>query len=339
MAKSLLLGVMAVLGSTAGMAKPQHHLAVGEVELAVKFNPDMRAAADGRPWIEWLRTSLQATRSVTGSFPREQVTINLHASPRGSNAIAFGQVRRSNPPQIKFYVDPNATLEDLNKDWRGYHEFAHLLIPFPGNDDIWFTEGFASYYQYLLQSRAGVVSQNEAWRNLLAGFERGLRDTSGRGQTLRELSPDMWSQRAYRRVYWTGAAFFLRVDTRLRAESGGEHSLDSTLAAFHECCIDQRRRWNARQLIDRMGALSIPEVWQQEYRATIDQRAEPAFADALDRLGISSTAFGLRFSNVAGHRAMRDQIAGPVDRDAAGRLVEIGLEGYDSTPDPESSAP
>ena len=148
---------------------------------------------------------------------------------------------------------PRCQPEALNADWRGYHEFAHLLIPFPGNDDIWFTEGFASYYQYLLQSRAGVISQQRAWEELLEGFARGESDRSGRGRTLRSLSPDMWRERAQKRVYWTGAAFFLRVDIRLRTETGDRHSLDKTLAAFHDCCLDRHRRWNAKRLIDTLG--------------------------------------------------------------------------------------
>lgn len=287
-----------------------HELEVGGVVLRVELDGAIPATDNGGPWTEWLVNALRATSTVTGAFPREGVLIKLRSTARSTSPIAFGQVRRSHPPQLRFYVSPDASLEGLNGDWRGYHEFAHLLIPFPGNDDIWFTEGFASYYQYLLQSRSGVISEREAWQALLAGFGRGEADRSGRGRTLRSLSPDMWQARAQKRVYWTGAAFFLRVDIRLRIESGGRHSLDSALAAFHDCCMHARRRWNARQLVEALGEASIAEIWRQEYLRTINARAEPRFGDALDRLGIRRYGSSLVFDDDESMQALRQAIAG-----------------------------
>jgi len=303
-------------------ADDTRELRVGGVELLIEMDETLRANDGDAPWREWLTTSLQAAQTVTGGFPKETVRIKIRSTSRSSNAIAFGQVRRSLPPQLRFYVSPDASLKALNADWRGYHEFAHLLIPFPGNDDIWFTEGFASYYQYLLQSRAGVISQQRAWEELLEGFARGESDRSGRGRTLRSLSPDMWRERAQKRVYWTGAAFFLRVDIRLRTETGDRHSLDKTLAAFHDCCLDRHGRWNAKRLIDTLGALSVPEIWQQEYRRTIDAPAKPMYRDALARLGISRSRGNLQFQDSPQTRALREAIAGVRDITHAKRLAD-----------------
>lgn len=311
--KSIRYGLHVVLiltGMACARAADTHQLRVGDVDLFVEMEAGIQAAADGGPWTDWLANTLQATSTVTGAFPRDGVRIKLRTTSRSSDAIAFGQVRRSHPPQLRFYVSPDASLDRLNGDWRGYHEFAHLLIPFPGNDDIWFTEGFASYYQYLLQSRAGVISERQAWEELLDGFRRGESDRSGRGRTLRSLSPNMWNERAQKRVYWTGAAFFLRVDVRLRTESGGRHSLDSALAAFHDCCMSDRRRWNARQLIEALGEASIPEIWRQEYLRTISTIAEPRYDEALEALGIRRDRSRLLFDDRESPKALRLAIAG-----------------------------
>lgn len=316
-------------------AAQDHHLRINGVDLMVEMDADLEAGEDGYPWTDWLTTTLQAASTVTGSFPREGVRIQLQSTSRSSGAIAFGQVRRSHPPRLRFYVAADASLAGLNADWRGYHEFAHLLIPFPGNDDIWFTEGFASYYQHLLQSRAGVITERQAWQELLDGFERGERDRSGRGRTLRSLSPDMWRERAHKRVYWTGAAFFLRVDTRLRTESGGRHSLDDALARFHECCMDRYRRWNARRLVETLGEVSIAEIWHQEYRRTIDELAEPRYRDALTRLGISRQGRSLRLDDSESPKALRQAIAGTRPPFNSGRFA--GPD--EALQEPASSAP
>ncbi|MDX1626402.1 MAG: hypothetical protein R3323_07800, partial [Wenzhouxiangellaceae bacterium] len=210
-----------------------------------------------------------------------------------------------------------AGLAGLNDDWRGFHEFAHLLIPFPGRDDIWFSEGFASYYQHLLQSRTGILAPDEAWRRIMAGFRRGLDDPAGRGRTLSELSPRMRRERAYRRVYWTGAAFFLRVDTRLRAATAHRLSLDAALASYHACCMRRTRGPDAAALVRELGRTGLPRIWREEWKRTLEGPAEPRFGNALDLLGIRADGDGWILDGDAEARRMRAAIAAPRARDQA----------------------
>jgi hypothetical protein len=287
------------------------------VVLSVSLSDRLSSDDEHEPWRTWLTSGLGAATLVTGSFPRDRVVVDIDAATRGSSPVVFGRVRRSRPPRLQLWVSPDARPEALAEDWHIYHEFAHLLIPFPGNRDIWFTEGLASYYQHLVQARAGVIPPQQAWRELLAGFERGRSDPAGRGRTLRSLSPEMWRERAFKRVYWTGAAFFLRVDVRLRAESGGRHSLDTALAAFHRCCLgrdrarDREQDWNARALVEALGRSSIAEIWRQEYFRTIDSEAVPRPGNALERLGIRGVPPDLHFDPRIPARKLRTAIAGP----------------------------
>ncbi len=308
---SLAGGALAALLLSVPLAAAEQRVQLNDTELLVEIDRRLPVRQDGAPWLQWLHSSLQAAHGLTGGYPPERVQIRLHATQSSGPPVSFGQVRRSTPPQIHFYVNPDADLAELQDDWRGYHEFAHLLIPFPGNDDIWFSEGFASYYQYVLQSRVGHIDPDDAWRKLAAGFQRGVDDPRGRGRSLRKLSPNMWQERAYRRVYWTGAAFFLRVDTRLRQASNGEHSIDTALAAFHACCMNSRRRWDAASLVQALGELSLPAIWQDEYRATVRAIARPEYAPAFAALGIERAGSTLRFSSDPEAVALREAIAGP----------------------------
>jgi len=253
-------------------------------ELELVVDPALqRPAAE---WRKWIDIAVDAVSSVGGQFPVQKVRVELHEGPEGQ-PITFGWVRRNSPPEVHFRVSPTASVAELIDEWHAYHEFAHLLLPFSGNQDIWFAEGLASYYQYFLQARAGVIDADEAWRRLLAGFQRGFDDPVGEGESLVELSPRMWRLNAFRRVYWSGAAFFLRVDHRLREASGHQHTLDRTLAAFADCCIDDgSRRWTARTLVARLGELSLPEVWQEEYDRAIQSLAAPDFGSASRALGL-----------------------------------------------------
>lgn len=240
------------------------------------------------PWVQWLAASARPVAAISGRFPVEEVFVRLETDRR-SNAIGFGRIKRRGTPTITFTVHPDASVDELLDDWRGYHEMAHLLIPFPGNRDIWFAEGLASYFQYFLMARAGRLSTEAAWRELAGGFLRGVNDRSGRGQSLRSLAPRMWRQNAFKRVYWTGAAYFLRVDTRLRTESDGRLSVDRALASFQECCRRDaiNGQWSAERLIEQLGQAGRADIWREEYERMIDTPAVPIFRPALERVGVS----------------------------------------------------
>ena len=109
----------------------------------------------------------------------------------------------------------------------------------------------------------------------------------------------MWREQAFRRIHWTGASYFLRVDMRLCEASDGEQSVDSTLAAFGRCCRDMNRSWNARQLIERLDRLGGTRIWRDEHERMIDAPAEPDLEWAMDQLGIEWRGDGI---DLAGDR-------------------------------------
>ncbi|MEN1728219.1 MAG: hypothetical protein AAGJ52_07235 [Pseudomonadota bacterium] len=274
---ALIVGLMMLSTSVEARTAP-------DLELVV--DPDLpQSESEWRPWID---RAVAAVASIGGGFPVPEVKVVLHAST-GSKPVGFGWIRRNSPPEVHLQVSRDASTDDLLDDWHAYHEFAHLLLPFSGNRDIWFAEGLASYYQYFLQARAGVIDPDEAWRRLIAGFQRGFDDPAGEGERLARLSPQMWRMQAFRRVYWSGAAFFLRVDHRLRAATDHEQSLDSTLAAFATCCMrDGSERWSAQSLVRQLGELSVPEIWQEEYARVMQSMAYPDFGGAAQAFGLAA---------------------------------------------------
>lgn len=275
--------------------------------LSIRLEEPERLPARGT-LTEWLEAAALSLSELYGTFPVQRTVVRIKPRDSDSSPVSYGRVRRVDPPEVHFYVDPDASLEALHGDWTAVHEFSHLLVPFSGNRDIWFAEGLASYYQYVLRARGGLIEPETAWRRLAAGFRRGEDQPAGRGMPLRELAPRMWELRAHRRVYWTGAAYFLRVDLRLRQETDGRHSLETALHGFQRCCLDEDQRWNARRLIDTLDELTGTGVFRQEYRRLIDAPAEPDYADAFQALGIQLTGDGIDFSDAPDKRALRRAI-------------------------------
>ena len=80
---------------------------------------------------------------------------------------------------VEFFTATQATTDSLQRAWTGYHELAHLLIPYQGWGGAWFSEGLASYYQNILQARVGILTEQQMWQKLYEGFQRGRGDAKG----------------------------------------------------------------------------------------------------------------------------------------------------------------
>ncbi|MEH6593082.1 MAG: hypothetical protein V7746_22625 [Halioglobus sp.] len=236
--------------------------------------------------LRWLDSSTDALISVYGRLPRSNLRIEVAPTGLfGSDAIPWAQVTRGNPDTIKFYIDAKASEKDLVNHWTSYHELSHLLIPYRGWGDMWFSEGLASYYQNLLQVRAGVIDEQTMWQKLHDGFDRGL-DNRRPDLTLAELSPAMRENRSFMRVYWSGAWYFLKADVELRKNSGGTITLDSVLSELNKCCRDQPM--SARQMVNALDSIAESTLFSELFDTTRASRAIPPVADLLSELGIAS---------------------------------------------------
>ena len=246
---------------------------------------------------DWLSALDPAISTLHGAWPRPQIRIEfvpIDAVSRASSntsisPVPFARVIRLRPEGILFYVDPNRSLDEFVADWTAYHELSHLFIPFPGQADIWFSEGIASYYQNILQMRSGALSPEQARERLRAGFERGAKNNQDADLTLGQLSGDMFERGAFMRVYWTGALYFLEADIELRSRSnqaGPARTMDEVLQLFGECCLQAGRSMRGSTIAAEFDRLAETELFVplfQKYAAT---RAIPEYEDLLS----SSTA-------------------------------------------------
>ena len=252
--------------------------------------------ADGarrEPIERWVRHIADGLARVYGHWPRQRWRMAVYpiggSGPgersAGDDVIPWAQVDRARVDTASFYVLANATAEELIANWTGYHELAHLLLPYRGWGDMWFSEGLASYYQNVLQARTGVISEREAWQKLYEGFERGRADTVLDGTTLAEVSRDLRRNHAYMRVYWSGARYFLAADLELRRASGGKESLDSALARLNQCCGDDAM--SVQEIVRTLDRLNDTRLFQRLYAQHRDSTRMPDYIGLFDKLGVA----------------------------------------------------
>jgi predicted metalloprotease with PDZ domain len=89
------------------------------------------------------------------------------------------------------------------------------------------------------------------------------------------------------RVYWSGAWYFLAVDSRLRQQSGGKLTLDLALKRLNDCCADQQL--SVSQMVTRLDELNAVLLFQPLFEEMKTSEHMPAFETIFASLGVTAT--------------------------------------------------
>ena len=144
----------------------------------------------------------------------------------------------------------------------------------------------ATYYQNILQARAGKLTETETWQRLYEGFQRGMANNEYSNLSLARLSPKMHSTRSYMRLYWSGTAYFLAMDLALRQREPGPTSLDEVIAGYTRCCLAGKRRTNGAELLDDFDQLAGGNNFKTLFDTFSGLKASPSPQGYFEQLGI-----------------------------------------------------
>src|SRR5699024_5201269 len=162
--------------------------------------------------------------------------------------------------------------------------------------DLWAYEGVTSYYDDLALVRSGVLSVERYLQRLAKLATRIERTPGQRRQSLEQSSFDAWlkfyrpdenTPNAVISYYGKGARLALALDLKLRAETGGNVSLDDVMLAAWERYGDTDAPvpdGGLEQLAAEVSGLDLAAFFACYLRGT-----EPvAWADAMAELGITA---------------------------------------------------
>ncbi len=283
----------------------ERELRIGEARLRVAVL-DANPPVDAELMHAWIRDSAQLVADLYGRFPLSQGQILIVPGASGREPAPWAYVVRGGSPAVHFFINQRRPIEEFYDDWTAAHELSHLLLPFVNPEDIWLSEGVATYYQNVLRARGGHLSAPQAWQRLHAGFARGME--SGRGMTLAQATESMYSKDTYMRVYWEGAAILLIADVRLRQMTAGKQSLDTALAALNECCGMTDRAWSARELLAELDSLTGTSIFSEAYDEHVASTNFPDLSKTYRALGITASAQGVELSSEADAVQLRSAI-------------------------------
>jgi hypothetical protein len=264
--------------------------------LAANLSVEVRQPIDAEKaaeMVEWIQSTADTVKLAYGRFPNPKVQIIVIPSTENAwgsdSAVIFGRVTRNNGETVELFVNPDRPIDEYYSDWTATHEFSHLMLPLLSQRYRWISEGFATYYQNVLMSRADRYTPEFAWQRLTEGFERGQ-------ESRPDLSPNDAASGGIRhsrmKVYWSGAAIALMADITLRKRSNGKESLDQALGQLQSCCLPSKRRWSGPELFEKLDTFVETPVFMPLYRQYANVEGFPDVASLLSDLGVSTNQDG-----------------------------------------------
>jgi hypothetical protein len=285
----------------------------GDLHVAILAGADDAQRTRLRAWLEQVG---RAALSAYGRLPLADVQVLIVPVGAQRDAVVFGQSLRGQGNGLTLFVDPAQATDMFMHDWVAVHELSHLFHPHLGDAGAWLAEGLATYYQNVLRARAGLLTPEQAWKQLDAGFARGRAGTPARADlTLEQASTRMGERRDYQRVYWSGAAYWLDVDLELRRSSANRLGVDEALRRFAACCLADRRAWLPERFVAKLDELVGRDVFARRFRDYRALRGFPGITPMYARLGIRNDGDVLRFDKDGASADMREAIM--VQNDAA----------------------
>ena len=289
---------------------------VSAVLLAATLAVEVRQPVDdskSEQIIEWVHATADTIKLAYGRFPNPDAKIIVIPTTENAwgsdSAVIFGRVTRQDGETVELFVDAARPIEDFYTDWTATHEFSHLMLPLLSQRYRWISEGFATYYQNVLMSRAGRYSQEFAWQRLLEGYERG--DESRPELSLNDAAA-AGIRHARMKIYWSGAAIALMADVELRKRSKGAESLDSVLGELQACCLPSTRRWSGPRLFEKLDSFIESPVFMPLYRQYANTEGFPDVTPILTDVGVALTVDGsVNFNDDASSAAIRESISAP----------------------------
>jgi predicted metalloprotease with PDZ domain len=137
------------------------------------------------------------------------------------------------------------------------HELLHVVLPSLSHDHVWLSEGLPSYVEPIVRVRAGTLSVEKLWRDLVEGLPQGLPEPGDEG---------LERTHTWGRTYWGGSLYCLMVDVGIRDETRNARSLDDVLRAIVATGDDVEAHWDVTRLLDLGDAATGTHVLHDVFR-------------------------------------------------------------------------
>jgi hypothetical protein len=238
--------------------------------------------------VAWVARSARAVEGYYKRFPVPRLAVIARPSTR--DGVGFGTAIGNAGAAVAIDVGQDVTKEDLADDWVLVHEMIHTALPDLKGPHHWLEEGLSTYVEPLARARAGLVSDEELWRDWVRGMPNGEPEEGDRGL---DRTPT-WG-----RTYWGGALFCLVADVEIRTRTKGKKSLDDALRAIIAAGGNIATAWTMDRILEVGDAATGVPVLHEVYAKMARDPAPVDLATIWKRLGVVRAGGTVTFDDTA----------------------------------------
>ena len=267
--------------------------------LEVEFSPAPTEAVH-QLVLDWVRSAERSVTVYYKRFPVEHLLIRVNLFE--GRGVRSGQAFGGDGAFIAISVGRSSTAADFSNDWMMTHEMVHLAFPSVAERHHWIEEGSATYVEPVARARAGDLTPEKVWGDLVDGLPQGLPVGGDRGL---DFTPT-WG-----RTYWGGALFCLLADIEIRKRTANQKGLEHALRAILQEGGTIESEWDlarALQVGDRaVGASILTDLYYK-----MKSKAVPIDLDTLwKELGVIRLEHKIEFDDAAPLAPVRKAITQP----------------------------
>jgi hypothetical protein len=222
--------------------------------------------------VRWVKTAVDA---ITAYYERPFVDrVLVIVIPGQAGNPTRGVTLGDAGPSVLVRATSGLTAAAVRDDWVVTHELLHVSLPSLGREHAWLSEGIATYVEPVVRARAGLVTPEKFWSDLVEGLPQGLPEAGDQG---------LERTHTWGRTYWGGALFCFVADVAIRERTGNALSFDDALRAIVATGADVELHWSIEHFIevgDRAirtgtlealyrtmalapGTVDLPSIWQR----------------------------------------------------------------------------
>ncbi|MCY1167564.1 hypothetical protein [Sphingomonas echinoides] len=208
------------------------------------------------PVLAWVRTAAMALTAYFGRSPVSDYGLLVIVEPgdRVGHATTFGYAGSA----TRIHVGVDAGPAAFDRDWVLVHEMVHTALPDLPRRALWLQEGNATYVEPIARALIGQLPPEEVWKEAVAGMAKGNPHAGDQG---------MDGTRAWGRLYWGGALFWLLAEIGIYRDTNGARSLRDALRRVNRMSGGNTATWSPEQLMtagdEAIGATSLSRLYKR----------------------------------------------------------------------------
>ncbi len=248
----------------------------------------------------WAKAAIDGIAAYVGrSFPAPRTLIVVVHG--GGGGVTRGETLGEGGPAVLVRPGDHVTGATWRDDWVMTHELIHVVMPSLSREHGWLSEGIASYVEPIVRVRAGTLTAEKLWRDLIEGLPQGLPEAGDEG---------LEKTHTWGRTYWGGSLYCLMADLRIREQTRNARSFDDVIRAVVATGDDVEAHWEVTRLLDVGDAATGTHALHEVY-AELALRPGTVDLPALwRRLGVKIDGDRVTFDDTAELAAVRRSIAG-----------------------------